>query len=223
MSGVSVQELTRVQQAVARRMAESKATVPDFTLQAEADMERCVALRAGAEGEPSIGDLVVKACALALREHPRANARYRDGRFELLERVNIGVVVPAHGTVLVPTVFDADTKTLAAIARDTRALAERVRSEEITQPELSGATFTVASLGTGAVTAFTAIIQPPQAAALAAGAVAQRAVARDGQVVARHVMAVTLTCDHRILYGAEASAFLARVCDLLEQPDALVL
>jgi pyruvate dehydrogenase E2 component (dihydrolipoamide acetyltransferase) len=221
VSGESVQELTRVQQAVARRMAESKATVPDFTLQAEVDMERCVALRA--TGEPSIGDLVVKACALALREHPRANARYRDGRFELLERVNIGVVVPAHGTVFVPTVFDADTKTLAEIARDTRALAERVRSEEITQPELSGATFTVASLGHSAVRASTAIIQPPQAAALAAGAVTQRAVVRDGQVVAHDVMDVTLTCDHRILYGAEASGFLARVRDLLEDPDALVL
>jgi pyruvate dehydrogenase E2 component (dihydrolipoamide acetyltransferase) len=221
VSEVSVQELTRVQQAVARRMAESRATVPDFTLQAEVDMERCVALRA--EGEPSIGDLVVKACALALRDHPRANARYRDGRFELLERVNIGVVVPAHGTVFVPTVFDADAKTLAEIAWDTRALAERVRSEEITQPELSGATFTVASLGTAAVTAFTAIIQPPQAAALAAGAVTERPVVREGQVVAHHVMAVTLTCDHRILYGAEAAAFLARVRELLEDPDALVL
>lgn len=179
--------------------------------------------RLGGDGPvPSLVDMVVKACGLALREHPRANARYRDGRFELHERVNVGLSMPALGTVVVPTVFDADTKPLAQIAGETHALAERVRTEVITQPELSGATFTVASLGSEAVAAFTAIVHPPQAAALAVGAVVARPVVRDGEIVARRVMTATLTCDHRILYGAEAAAFLSRVRELLEQPGALL-
>jgi pyruvate dehydrogenase E2 component (dihydrolipoamide acetyltransferase) len=229
VSDASIQELTRTQQTVARRTAESKATVPDFTLQAEIDMEACAALReerertAGGSTDPvpSLLDMVVKACALALREHPRANSRYKDGRFELLDRVHVGVSMPAHGTVVAPTVFDADRKSLAEIARDTQTLAERVRSKTITQPELSGATFTVAALESETVTAFTAIVQPPQAAALAVGATVARAVVREGQVVARRVATATLTCDHRILYGAEAAAFLTRVRELLERPGDL--
>lgn len=122
-----------------------------------------------------------------------------------------------------PTVFDADTKTLGEIARDTRLLAERVRSGEITPPELSGGTFTVSNLGMYGVTRFTAVINPPQAAILAVGALAERAVVRDGAVVARHMMDVTLACDHRILYGADAAEFLARIRGLLEEPLALAL
>ena len=219
----SAQELTRTQQAVARRVAESKATVPDFTLQTEIDMEACVAQRAetAADPVPSFTDIVVKACGLALREHPRANARYRDGRFELLERVNVGSAFPAQGTMAVTTVFDAAGKPLDQIARETRTLAERVAAGTITQPEMSGATFTVVSLETDAVTAFASIVNPPQAAVLAVGSVTQRAVVRDGQVVARHVMTATLTCDHRILYGAEAASFLASVREQIERPGAL--
>jgi pyruvate dehydrogenase E2 component (dihydrolipoamide acetyltransferase) len=222
---VTVQELTRVQQLIARRMAESKATVPEFTLTTEIDMERCVALRTelkGLGGEvPSYNDMVVKACALALREFPRANGSYRDGRFELHGRVNVGVAVAAPDALVVPTVFDADRKSLRDIARDTRALAERVRAGSVTPPELSGGTFTVSNLGMFGVTEFTAVINPPQAAILAVGALAPRPVVRDGELVARNTMNVTLACDHRILYGADAAQFLARIRALLEQPLAL--
>ena len=166
--------------------------------------------------------MVVKACALALREFPRANGSYRDARFELYGRVNVGVAVAAHESLVVPTVFDADRKSLREIARETRALAERVRAGAITPPELSGGTFTVSNLGMYGVTDFTAIINPPQAAILAVGALAPRAVVgEDGQLVARHTMHVTLACDHRILYGAEAAEFLARIRALLERPLAL--
>ncbi|HEX7609538.1 MAG TPA: dihydrolipoamide acetyltransferase family protein, partial [Solirubrobacteraceae bacterium] len=154
-------ELTRTQQTIARRMAESKATIPDFSIQVEVDMEECVALRAQlkrltpaaqgpegvAPGSPTYNDMVVKACALALREHPRANGSYRDGRVLLHSRVNVGVAVAAEGALVVPTVFDADEKSLGEIARETRALAERVRSGAITPPELGGGTFTVSNLG----------------------------------------------------------------------------
>ena len=225
---VTVQELSRMQQAVARRMAESKATVPDFTLQTDVDMEACVALRADLKDlersvVPTYNDMVVRACAIALREYPRANGSYRDGRFELYSRVNVGVAVAAQDSLVVPTVFDADHKSLTAIAAATRALAGRVRDGSITPPELSGGTFTVSNLGMYGITSFTAVINPPQAAILSVGALTQRPVVRDGQVVVRHVMPVTLACDHRILYGADAAEFLARIRKLLERPLGLAL
>jgi len=227
---VEVVELTRTQQLVARRMAESRATVPDFTLTVTIDMESCVAMReqlkatAGPDAVvPSYNDMIVKACALALREMPRANGAYRDGHFELHSRVNVGIAVAAQDSLIVPTVFDADRRSLGEIARDSRALAGKVRDGTITPPELSGATFTVSNLGMFGVTRFTAVINPPQAAILAVGALEQRAVVFDGQIVARHTLDATLSCDHRILYGADAARFAARVRELLEQPFSLAL
>ena len=227
--GVTTQELTRTQQLIARRMAESKATVPHFALDMEIDMEEAVILRArlkvlaSDDPAPSLNDFVVKACALALRELPRANGSYKDGRFELHSRVNVGVAVAVDDGLLVPTVFDPDRKSLGAIARETRALAERVRAKEITPPELAGGTFTVSNLGMFGITSFTAVINPPQAAILAVGAVEPRVVVRDQRILSRHRMGVTLACDHRILYGADAAKFLGRVRDLLEQPLRLAL
>jgi pyruvate dehydrogenase E2 component (dihydrolipoamide acetyltransferase) len=225
-----VEELTRTQQTIARRMAESRATVPDFTLAVDVDMQQAVegraALKAAAGGDevvPSLNDLVVKACAVALREHPRANAAYRDGRFELYSRVNIGVAVAAEGSLVVPTVFDADRKGLRQIARETRELADKVRAGSITPPEVSGATFTVSNLGMYGIREFVAVINPPQAALLSVGAVEERPAVRDGEVSARPLMSVTLACDHRILYGAPAAQFLARVKSLLEAPLSLAL
>jgi pyruvate dehydrogenase E2 component (dihydrolipoamide acetyltransferase) len=228
---VGVQELTRTQQVIARRMAESKATVPEFTIATDVDMEGAVELRkqlkAAAEtvngAMPSYNDMVVKASALALREYPRANGSYKDGHFELYSRVNVGVAVAAQEALVVPTVFDADRKSLGEIARDTRTLAERVRANAITPPELSGGTFTVSNLGMFGVTEFSAVINPPQAAILAVGKMEPRAVVRDGEIVARNIMTITLVCDHRILYGADAAEFLARIKALLEQPIALAL
>jgi pyruvate dehydrogenase E2 component (dihydrolipoamide acetyltransferase) len=227
---VRVQELTRTQQVIARRMAEAKATVPEFTLEAEIDMDAAVRTReelkamAGEDAVlPSYNDMIVKASALALREFPRANGAYRDGHFELFSRVNVGVAVAGEGSLVVPVVFDADGKALGEIARETRALAARVRDGSITPPELSGGTFTVSNLGMYGISNFTAVINPPQAAILAVGALVERPVVRDGAVVPGHVMPVTLACDHRILYGAEAAEFLGRLRALLEHPAALAL
>jgi pyruvate dehydrogenase E2 component (dihydrolipoamide acetyltransferase) len=211
-------------------MAESKATAPHFYLEAEVDMSRLVEARsqikaAAKESDvvPSFNDMVVKACALALREHPRANGAYRDGRFELYSRVNVGVAVAARDALVVPTVFDADQKNLRQIATDSRALAQRVRDGQITPPELSGATFTVSNLGMFGIDSFAAVINPPQAAILAVGAIAERPVVRDGGIATAHLMRVNLACDHRILYGAPAAEFLARIRALLEEPLALAL
>jgi pyruvate dehydrogenase E2 component (dihydrolipoamide acetyltransferase) len=228
---VSVHELSRTQQVIARRMAESKATVPHFAISTDVDMEGAVELRAQLKAAventggavPSYNDMVVKASAIALREFPRANGSYKDGRFELYSRINVGVAVAAQEALIVPTVFDADKKSLGEIARDGRALAERVRAGVVTPPELSGGTFTVSNLGMFGVTEFTAVINPPQAAILAVGKMEPRAVVRDGEIVARNTMSLTLACDHRILYGADAAEFLARIKALLEQPIALAL
>ena len=228
-------DLSRTQQTIARRMAESKATIPHFALSVDIDMHECVALRSelkslGHADAPTYNDMLVKACALALREHPRANSSYRDGRLQLHARVNVGVAVavdsdgPAGGALIVPTVFDADVKSLGEIARETRTLAARVRDSSITPPELGGGTFTVSNLGMFGITSFTAIINPPQAAILSVGSVQARAVVRpDGEIAARQTMTVTLACDHRILYGADAARFLARIRELLEQPASLTL
>jgi pyruvate dehydrogenase E2 component (dihydrolipoamide acetyltransferase) len=227
-------ELNRTQQTVARRMAEAKATIPEFTLQIDVDMHECVELRtelkriaASGSGEavhtPTYNDMIVKAAALALREHPRANGSYRDGKLTLHSRVNVGVAVAAEGALVVPTVFDADEKSLGEISRETRALAERVRAGTITPPELGGGTFTVSNLGMYGISSFTAIINPPQAAILSVGALQERPWVHEGAVVARHALTLTLACDHRILYGAEAAQLLSRVRELLQSPAALTL
>jgi pyruvate dehydrogenase E2 component (dihydrolipoamide acetyltransferase) len=227
---VTYEELSKLQQTIVRRMAESKATAPHFYLTSEIEMSRAVEARraikaAAKEGDvvPSFNDMVVKACALALGELPKANGAYRDGRFELYSRVNVGVAVAAPGALVVPTVFDADRKGLRQIAAETRALAAKVREGTITPPELSGATFTVSNLGMYGVESFEAVINSPQAGILAVGAIQERALFRDGVPCPAQLMKVTLSCDHRILYGAEGAEFLARVRALLEEPVSLAL
>jgi pyruvate dehydrogenase E2 component (dihydrolipoamide acetyltransferase) len=223
------QDLTRLQRTVARRMAESKATAPDFVISLEVDMEEAVELRkqlkaaAGDAPAPSFNDFVVKASALALRDFPRANGAYRDGAFELYSRVNIGVAVAGQDALVVPTVFDADKKSLGTIAAEARALAEKVREGKITPPELSAGTFTVSNLGMYGIRRFVAVINPPQAAILAVGELTPRPVVRDGEIAVRAIMDLTLTCDHRILYGADAAEFLARIREYLEHPLKLAL
>jgi pyruvate dehydrogenase E2 component (dihydrolipoamide acetyltransferase) len=226
----TVEELTKLQQTIARRMAESKATAPHFYLSVEVDMTRAVEARARikaatADGEvvPSFNDMVLKACALALREFPRANGAYRDGRFELHSRVNVGIAVAGQDSLVVPTVFDADRKGLRQIASEARALAQRVRDGQITPPELSGATFTLSNLGMYGIDSFSAVINPPQAGILAVGAITERPMVRDGQITTARLMSATLACDHRILYGADGAEFLARIRALLEEPVSLAL
>jgi pyruvate dehydrogenase E2 component (dihydrolipoyllysine-residue acetyltransferase) len=228
---VQVLELTKLQQAVARRMAESKATAPHFYLTTEVDMTRAVEARArikdsAAEGDvvPSFNDMVIKACAIALREHPRANGAYRDGKVELYSRVNVGVAVAAQDALVVPTVFDTDLKGLRQIATEVRDLAGKVREGTITPPELSGGTFTVSNLGMYGVTSFSAVINPPQAGILAVGSIERRpAFDDDGGIYEAQTMSITLACDHRILYGSDGAEFLGRIRALLEEPLGLAL
>ena len=225
---VQVQELTRLQQTVSRRMAESKATAPDFTLEVEVDMGACIDLRGRlkevADPVPSYNDMIIKACALALNEYPRVNGAYRDGQFELYQKVNIGIAVAAKDTLVVPTIFDTGSKSLGEITRAAREAIRKVRDDTITPPELSGGTFTVSNLGMFGIDRFSAVINPPQAAILTVGALRKKPVVDDsGRVVVRDMAGLSLVCDHRILYGADGAEFLARVREVLEKPLMLAL
>ncbi|HVW46670.1 MAG TPA: dihydrolipoamide acetyltransferase family protein [Solirubrobacterales bacterium] len=228
--GSSTVALSRLQTVIARRMAEAKATVPHFQVETEVRMDAAIALRAelrraaGDGPTPSFNDLIVRAAALALRRHPKANGSYRDGAFELHDRVNVGIAVAAQDALVVPTIFDADVKSLGEIGRDSRRLAERVRAGTVTPPELAGGTFTVSNLGMFGMTAIYPVINPPQAAILGVGKT-RTVLARDeaGEIVDSGLMTLTLSCDHRILYGAEAAEFLGAVRDLLESPLRVAL
>jgi pyruvate dehydrogenase E2 component (dihydrolipoamide acetyltransferase) len=221
--------LTGAQKVVARRMSEAKAAIPEFQVHTEARMDDVLALRArlkeGAPdgGAPSLNDIFVKASALALRAHPRANSSYQDGRIAIYPDVNIGVAVAADDALVVPVVRCADRVSLGWIAAETRRLAERVRDRTVTPEELSGGTFTVSNLGMFGMTAITPVINPPQAAILGVGSVREVVAREQGRLVDRCLTSLTLTCDHRILYGADAARLLGTIRDLLENPLRLLL
>jgi pyruvate dehydrogenase E2 component (dihydrolipoamide acetyltransferase) len=206
---VRVEQPDRVQRTIARRSAEARATIPDLELTAEAELP-------GGAPDPTTA-MLVRACALALREFPRANASYRDGAFELYSRINIGVVIAAEDTYAIPTVLDADQKSLGELTDELGRLAARAVASELSAPELAGATFTLWHPGTDGVTSATPVIVPPQAAALAAGAVRERPVVRDGAIELGRAITLTMACDHRILYGTLASRFLGRIKTLIQE------
>ncbi len=219
--------LTPTQRTIARRMSESRSQIPEFTLQTEIAMEEAANLRddlraAGADPLPSFNDLIVRAAALALRELPALNGSFEDGKIVRHGRVNVGIAVATDDALLVPTIHDADLKSVGEIAAESRRLAERARTRSLTAEDLADGTFTVSNLGMFGVRRFTAVINPPQVGILAIGEVAERPVVEDGAVVARKTMEVSLSCDHRVVYGAEGARFLERLCDLLEQPTQLV-
>jgi pyruvate dehydrogenase E2 component (dihydrolipoamide acetyltransferase) len=225
---VRVLELTPTQSTIARRMTESATTVPVFTVSADVDVSQIVASRREArdkgEDVPSINDFVVKAAAATLREFPRFNASYVDGRVECYSRVNVGIAVAAADALLVPVVLDADQKSLGDIALETRRLADAARRRALTPEDFRGGTFTVSNLGMFGVDSFTAIIDPPQVAILAVAS-ARRAPVEEGpdSVAFCDLMTVTLCCDHRVVYGADGARFLSRLRELLERPLALAL
>ncbi|MBW3667834.1 MAG: 2-oxo acid dehydrogenase subunit E2 [Actinobacteria bacterium] len=215
---------TRVQQIVAQRMAHSRASVPDFTLRATVDMEAVAALRAEAKAAgdgpvPSYNDVIVKACAVALREHPRLNGSYVDKEFVLHGRVNVGIAVAAPDVLMVPVILDADRKSLVDIAAEARALADRVRTGSVRPADIADGTFTISNLGMFGIEDFEAVINEPQAAILAVGRVAEAPAVRDGSVVACLQTRLSLSCDHRIVNGADGAAFLMRVRELLEDRE----
>jgi pyruvate dehydrogenase E2 component (dihydrolipoamide acetyltransferase) len=225
-----VRELTPMLKAVAARMAQSKATVPHFYVESEIDMTRALQLRAelneglAPSGEKiSVNDLIVRACAQALLEHPQAHRSYVDGRHVYHAHANVGIAVALDDGLIVPVVAAADTKTVREISRETRDLATRARDGKLKQREIEGGTFTVSNMGMFDVANFEAIINPPESAILAVGATAARPVVVDGEIVVRQIMRVTLSCDHRACSGADGAKLLQTAKRLLQSPSLLLV
>ncbi|MHB8587530.1 MAG: dihydrolipoamide acetyltransferase family protein [Candidatus Dormibacteraceae bacterium] len=228
---VEVVDPSRMQATIARRMTEAKSTVPEFTVTVEARVDQAVSMRQqlkdsvpGAD-KVTMTDMLVRACALALRKFPEVNSSWVDGRFQRKRTVNIGLAVaPTQGMgLLVPVVHDADAKDLVQISIESRQVIERARSGRPNEGDLSGATFSISNLGMFGVDEFVAIINPPEAAILAVGAIKDVPVVEAGRIVPGKVMRMTLTVDHRVFYGATAAQFMAEVKRLVENPVTLVV
>ena len=224
--GAEFIEATGLQRVVARRMSEAHSSIPDFAVQADVDMNACSQLREELrrfdDELPTFNDMILRAVALVLAETPSANASFAENGFNRHGSVNVGVAVATEGALVVPTVFGAERLSLWEIAAETRRLAERVKSGTSAPEELTGATFTVSNLGMFGVERMFPIVNPPQAAILGIGAIKPTPVAVGDTVEIRPSMCLTLNCDHRVLYGAEAAVFLSRVRELLEHPVYLI-
>ena len=227
------EDISQMRKTIARRLAESKYSSPHFYLTVDIDVEKAVALREDlnelAEEQDrakiSFNDLITKACALSLRQHPFVNASYLpdEGEIRKYNQVHMGIAVAIDEGLITPVVRDADRKGLTQIAQETRELAERARTRDLEPEEFEGATFTTSNLGMFGVEEFTAIINPPNSAILAIGEIRDTPVVEDGEVVPGKRMKVTLSCDHRVVDGAIGARFLDTVRSYLEEPMNLLL
>lgn len=227
--GDAVVPLGTIRRVAARRLSESQA-VPHFFLTKHVEVERLIAFRAEVNAglaesgtKVSINDLIVRGCAVALRAHPEVNASWGGDTLLLHRHVNIGIAVSTPAGLVVPVIIDADRKPLSTIASETLDLAGRARAGHLTVNEMTGGTFTVSNLGMFGIDQFTAVINPPEAAILAVGAVTDVPVVRDGRLVAVPMLKITLTVDHRVLDGATAAAFLRDLTAVLEEPLRIVV
>ncbi|MGK2934989.1 MAG: pyruvate dehydrogenase complex dihydrolipoamide acetyltransferase [Gemmatimonadaceae bacterium] len=219
--------LTQIRKTIARRLAESIGPVPTFYLTAELDVERVAEMREamielGDQYKVSFNDIVLKAAATALQQHPEVNAHWLGDKMRYFNRVHVGMAVAVEDGLITPVIFDADKKGLADISREARELAKRARDRKLKPDEYTGATFSVSNLGMFGIEHFTAIINPPEAAILAVGGVEERVVAVDGAPAIRKRMTVTMSCDHRVIDGATGAKFLQTLRRLIENPLMLV-
>jgi pyruvate dehydrogenase E2 component (dihydrolipoamide acetyltransferase) len=222
-------EMSRMQTTIARRLTEARFTAPDFLLTVEFDMTEARALLStigGIDGAPKVGpnDLIIKAAALALTQHREANAGWEKDRIVRYSRINVGnAVATPGGGLIVPVIRDADKKTLGQISAESKTLIERARTNKLSPAEREGGTFTVSNLGMFGIDQFTSILNPPEACSLAVGAIEAKPVVVDGEIVVRERMRVTLTCDHRVINGAEGADFLRTLRRFIEHPMLMVL
>ena len=222
-------KLSRVQMLIARRLTESKQTIPHFYVSSEVDMTDVLALRqtlnanVGEEGvKVTVNDLIVKACALALEKFPEVNSSLKEDHFVRYKHINIGIAVDAPTGLVVPVIRDTNTKGVRSIARESKALIAKARNNKLTPADLEGGTFSVSNLGMMDASNFIAVINPPQAAILAVAAARKQFVPVDGQPVIRDLMTMTMSTDHRILSGAAVARFLQEVKQLLQNPYSLM-
>lgn len=233
MAGASVQSVSAVEsyteenvsqmrKTIARRLAESKFTAPHFYLTMEINMGRAVEARAAMNeatgSKVSFNDMVVKATALALKQHPKVNSSWQGDTIRYNHHVHMGIAVAVEEGLLVPVVRFADTKTLAQINQEVKTFAEKAKTKKLQPSDWEGNTFTISNLGMFGIEEFTAIVNPPDACILAVGAIREVPVVKNGAVVPGHTMKLTLSCDHRVVDGASGSAFLQTLKAMLEEP-----
>jgi pyruvate dehydrogenase E2 component (dihydrolipoamide acetyltransferase) len=219
--------LTQLRKTIAKRLALSLGPIPTFYLTTEVDMERAwdarEALRALGEGpKVSFNDIIIKAVASALRQHPACNAWWQDDRIRYWHDVHVSMAVAIEDGLITPVIRHTDRKSLREIAAEAQDLAARARDRRLQPEEYTGGTFSVSNLGMLDIDEFTAIINPPEAGILAVGRIAQQAVAHEGQLAVRRRLRLTLSCDHRVIDGATGAQFLRTLKTMLENPLALV-
>jgi pyruvate dehydrogenase E2 component (dihydrolipoamide acetyltransferase) len=212
-----------MQRTIARRMAESKFSAPEFLLTAEIDMTEARALLrtvSEQEGAPKVGpnDLLIKVAGMALAQHPEVNSGWESDTVVRFGRVNVGIAVALPNGLVVPVVREVDRKSLGQIAREARDLIERARNGKLSPADYEGGTFTISNLGMYGIDEFTAIINPPEAAIMAVGAITSKPVVVEGEIVVRDRMRVTMSLDHRVINGAQGAEFLRTFRNLLEHP-----
>lgn len=217
-----------MRQTIARRLVTSIGPVPHFFLTTEIEMDRAAELRRSineldAELKVSVNDLIIKVAAIALIQHPQVNASFQDKVVRYYERADIGVAVAIEDGLITPVVRSADRKSVSEISREVKELAERARTRKLMPEEYTGATFSISNLGMLGIDEFTAVINPPEAAILAVGAMTPKPVVRDGEVVVRQIMRVTMSCDHRVIDGATGARFLQTFKKLLENPLLMIV
>ena len=219
--------LTQIRKTIARRLAESIGPVPTFYLTAEFDLVRVAEMRAamaqmGDAFKVSFNDIILKAVATGLAQHPECNAHWMGDRIRYFNRVHLGMAVAIDDGLITPVIFDADRKSLREIAAESRDLAKRARDRKLQPQEYTGSTFSVSNLGMFGIDQFTAIINPPEAGILAVGGIEEKPVAVGGQLEVRQRLRVTMSCDHRVIDGATGAKFLQTLRRMLENPLMLV-
>jgi pyruvate dehydrogenase E2 component (dihydrolipoyllysine-residue acetyltransferase) len=220
--------LTQIRKTIARRLSESNGPVPTFFLTAEFDATRAAELRTqlaemGDEYKASFNDIIIKAVALALAEHPEVNAHWLDDKIRQFNRIHVAMAVAIEDGLITPVLFDADRMTLWEISAKARELAGKARERKLTPEEYTGSTFSVSNLGMFGIDQFTAIINPPEAGIIAIGGVEEKPVVVDGQLEVRQRMRVTMSCDHRVIDGATGAKFLQTVRRYIENPLSLLI
>ncbi len=219
---------SEMRRTIAKRLVTSLGPVPHFFLTTEIDMERAADLRRAInelypDAKISINDVIIKVAAAALIQHSQVNASFQEKNIRYYEHADIGVAVATENGLITPVVRSADLKSLPEIGAEVRELAERARARKLRPEEYTGATFSISNLGMFGIDEFTAVINPPEGAILAIGAMAPKPVVRDGQIVVRQIMRVTMSCDHRVVDGATGAQFLQTFKQVMENPLYLFL
>ena len=219
---------SQIRQTIAKRLVTSLGPVPHFFLTTDIEMDRAAEMRKGINAlDPdlkiSINDIIIKVAAAALIQHPEVNASYQEKIVRYYEQADIGVAVAIEDGLITPVVRAANQKSLSQIATEVRELAERARTKRLKPEEYTGATFSISNLGMFGIDEFTAVINPPEGAILAVGAMTAKPVVRENEIVIRQMMRVTMSCDHRVIDGATGAKFLQTFKKILENPLYLVV